>query len=43
MEGITNLAGMARQTRQRGYLAVRRDPASGDPADHCVDALITHE
>jgi hypothetical protein len=40
VECVANLAGVTRETREGGDLAVRRDASLGDPADYGIDSLV---
>jgi hypothetical protein len=41
VECIADLAGVTRETREGGDLAVRRDATLGDPANYGIDSLVT--
>ena len=41
VEGIADLAGVTRETREGGDLAVRRDASLGDPANYGINSLVT--
>jgi hypothetical protein len=41
IQGVTYLAGVSGQTRQRGDLAIGGDVPGRNPADDCIDAFVS--